>query len=45
MANREIEHAGVAAALAGRSRRKIVLAVAADLQMNDGMIDEKLAQV
>ncbi len=45
MADREIEDAGIAAALAGRSGRKIVLAVAVDLQVNHGMIDEKLAQV
>ena len=44
MFHSEIEHAGVAATLAGRGRRKIVLAFPTDLEMNNGMIDQKFTQ-
>src|ERR1700687_2465617 len=40
----EIEDAGITAALAGRSCRKIVLALTTDLEMNHRMSDEKFPQ-
>ena len=44
MRNREVEDAGMAAALAGRGSRQVVLSIAVDLYMHHRMLNHKFVQ-